>query len=214
MPKRCAAIVLCFLSLHCPAAIGDWANDFLVHRTPSYTEDGAEGCLRCHSGEKMRAVGQGAHGDAGNPNSPAALHECETCHGEGSIHVSRAHGGRGFPPLMTFGRGQGTAPRETQLQTCLCCHESGDTGNKPIVFLGSVHDRGPINCSTCHQVHAGQDAMRDRSEQSRTCFRCHRKVKEEHPPFRGRAVNTERARCASCHDVHQPANDGEGADAE
>lgn len=187
------------------AAASSWVNEFLVHRTPSYTADGAEGCLHCHSGEKMRSIAQSAHGNAENPHAPAATHGCESCHGPGSIHVSRAHGGRGFPPLTTFGRGAGAAPRDEQLDACLGCHAAEETGTKPIVFRGSVHDRGPINCSTCHQAHSPEDPMADRAQQQATCFRCHAKIKENHPQVRNREVNFERISCGACHKVHDPA---------
>ena len=72
-----------------------------IHRTAIYTELGVDDCLRCHSGEKMRAVLASPHLDSANPGAPAAGHGCEACHGPGSIHISRAHGGQGFPPLIT-----------------------------------------------------------------------------------------------------------------
>ena len=101
-------------------------------RTPTYTQGGAEDCLRCHSGEKMRAVQAGPHGNADHPAAPAAGQACEACHGPGSIHISRAHGGRGFPPLTVFGRGADAAPREEQLRACLGCHSSGEAGPEPV----------------------------------------------------------------------------------
>jgi hypothetical protein len=122
-------------------------------RTPSFTSEGTVACLRCHSGEKMRAIALNSHGNVENLYSPAALNGCESCHGPGSIHVSRAHGGRGFPPLTTFGRGSKVSPREEQLQACLSCHADETTGTQRITFIGSVHDKRTINCSSCHTLH-------------------------------------------------------------
>ena len=185
----------------------EWVNEFLVHRTPSYTLDGAEGCLRCHSGEKMRNMEKSVHGDADNPATPAASHGCESCHGAGSVHVSRAHGGRGFPPLTRFGRGSGTAPREEQLQACLACHAGPGDGARQIAFAATVHDRGSINCSTCHTVHAETDPMSERQRQSETCFRCHRRIQSEHPQMRGRGVDLDRFACSMCHKLHRSEAD-------
>lgn len=186
------------------AGANSWVNPFQVHRTPSFTAEGDASCLRCHAGEKMRAIAESAHSNAENPHSPAAQHGCESCHGPGSIHVSRAHGGRGFPPLTEFGKGKGAAPRDEQLDACLGCHAGDETGTRTIVFRGSSHDRKSINCSTCHQAHRSEDPMRDRALQRETCFRCHSEARENHPPVRGREVNFERVSCRACHRVHEP----------
>ena len=173
-------------------------------RTASYSEKGAETCLRCHSGPEMRAVQDGPHFNLQNPGAPAVDHYCESCHGPGSIHVSRAHGGRGFPPLTEFGRGSDKAPRDEQLFACLQCHEVEGVVRKTIGFLGSPHDRKMINCSTCHTVHAALDPINDRDHQASTCYRCHRKQKTEHPRFEAKSMDIDVLPCSSCHDVHRP----------
>jgi len=61
------------------------------HREQVYTEGGAEACLHCHSGDKMRAVKNSSHGNMENMFTPLASQGCEACHGPGSIHISRAH---------------------------------------------------------------------------------------------------------------------------
>lgn len=199
----CLAFVTA-LALSPGAKADNWVNEHLVHRTPKLTSEGDESCLRCHSSEIMRAVAGSIHGNKENPNTPLARHGCETCHGAGSIHISRAHGGRGFPPLTEFGRSSRAAPREQQLQACLACHDHPESGKRVIVFYGSAHDRGTINCSTCHQVHSAKDPMKDRAQQQATCFRCHRQMKENHPPVRKREVNFDRVSCSACHKVHRP----------
>jgi DmsE family decaheme c-type cytochrome len=177
-------------------------HNSVTKRRPSFTDGGAESCLRCHSGEEMRAVAASPHWNKENPQSPISTHECESCHGRGSIHASRAHGGRGFPPLMRFGRGAAYSPREEQLQTCLNCHEKEGTGNQMIAFLGSPHDRSNINCSTCHKLHVEVDPIKDIDQQKRTCFRCHRKQRDEHPQVDGKSPDFDALSCWTCHDVH------------
>jgi len=162
-------------------------------RTPQYTEGGMEVCLRCHSGEKMHAIVRGAHGDGPG---------CESCHGPGSFHVSRAHGGRGFPQMITFGRGGEVSSREVQLTTCLACHSSAQGERSPLIWWGSVHDRKNINCATCHRVHLEVDPIKEKSQQDKTCFRCHRKQKTEHPRFEDKSVDFDTLTCWTCHDVH------------
>lgn len=198
-------LLMTFMILTVVSAMDEATASETFKRTPIYTEDGATGCLRCHSGEKMRAVAISPHGNMEVSELPVANHECESCHGPGSIHVSRAHGGRGFPPLTTFGRGSKVSPREEQLDACLSCHESGIAGLDPIPSGGSAHDRKTINCSTCHQVHVETDPISDREHQKKTCFRCHRKQKEEHPRFEDKSIDFDALSCSTCHDVHQPA---------
>lgn len=173
-----------------------------IHRNAIFTESGSEDCLRCHSGEKIRGVLASPHLDSPNPNAPVAIHGCESCHGPGSIHISRAHGGQGFPPLTIFGRGSATSPRDEQLQACLSCHALGGMGVDVIGFVGSPHDRRTINCSTCHQVHVEDDPISDRESQAKTCNRCHRRHMESHPRFEDKSIDFDNLSCATCHDVH------------
>jgi DmsE family decaheme c-type cytochrome len=200
--RHVGTFVLLFIFSGSLAYAGETDSPPAAKRTPSYTGGGAEACLRCHSGEKMRAIALNPHGNAENPEAPAAAQACESCHGPGSIHVSRAHGGRGFPPLTTFGRGSDIAPREEQLHACLGCHAHETTGTQKIAFFGSVHDRRTINCSTCHQVHVESDPLGDREQQAATCYRCHRRQKDEHPRFEGKSINFDALSCSTCHDVH------------
>ena len=173
-------------------------------RTPTYTKEGTESCLRCHSGEKMRAVAASPHGNADIQGSPETVHGCESCHGPGSIHVSRAHGGRGFPPLTRFGRGEQYPPREEQLHACLSCHGEGSENRQPIVFFGSAHDRNNINCSTCHSAHVESDPIALRETQLTTCGRCHRRHIREHPRFEEKSIDFDALSCSACHDAHAP----------
>ncbi len=174
-------------------------------RTPIYTKAGSESCLRCHSGEKMRAITASPHGDTEVQGSPATAQGCESCHGPGSIHISRAHGGKGFPLLIQFGRGKSHSPREEQLHACLSCHADERWGEKQIVFMGSAHDRRTINCSNCHTVHAESDPISKKENQDRTCGRCHRKDIRDHPRFEEKSIDFDALSCSACHDVHAPA---------
>jgi predicted CXXCH cytochrome family protein len=197
-------LLVCLVSLltTIPAAGQDPAEPPRQKRTPVLTEQGTVTCLRCHSGELMRAVQAGAHFTHSYASEVVATHLCESCHGPGSIHVSRAHGGKGFPPLIRFGRGADSDPRERQLAACLACHGSGQSGAVVVNFIGSSHDRSAINCSTCHAAHTESDPMRQREQQASTCIRCHRSKMAKHPLIDGNAVEFDPAPCSACHDVH------------
>ena len=172
--------------------------------TPHYSEEGADSCLRCHAGGEMRAIQDGPHFNLQNPGTPAVHHYCESCHGPGSIHVSRAHGGRGYPPLTEFGRGKDKAPRDEQLTACMQCHGTEGEVRKTIGFYGSPHDRRTINCSTCHTVHIRVDPIKDREEQAATCYRCHRRMRTGHTQFEAESMNIHVLKCSDCHNVHLP----------
>jgi len=195
----CLALALITMALAAEEAVAAGRQK----RTPSFSEEGAAACLRCHSGPEMRAVQFGPHFNLEYPGTPAAHHYCESCHGPGSIHVSRAHGGRGFPPLTAFGRGEDKAPREEQIAACMQCHGMAGEPRKTIGFYGSPHDRSSINCSTCHSVHVRSDPIRDREEQATICYRCHRKMKSQHPRFEAESMNIDTLPCSACHDVHR-----------
>lgn len=177
-------------------------------RTPSFTREGPESCLRCHSGEKMQTILASPHGDTEIKGTPATEHGCESCHGPGSIHISRAHGGKGFPLLTRFDRRSSTSPREEQLNACLSCHADESMEEKQVVFMGSAHDRRNINCSTCHVVHTESDPISSKENQDRTCGRCHRKVIREHPRFEEKSIDFDALSCSTCHDVHVPKDEG------
>ena len=200
--KLALRVVVYWLALALPMHTGLWGDSPSPHRTPSYTAEGSPACLRCHSGESMRAIADSPHGDEQIAGTPAAMRGCESCHGAGSIHVSRAHGGRGFPPLTTFGRGADASDRERQLEACLGCHGRPGSGKEPITFFGSPHDRRTINCSTCHTVHAELDPISDPEHQAGTCYRCHRRQRDEHPRFEDKGIVFDTLTCWTCHDVH------------
>lgn len=174
-----------------------------IERNATYTEGGAEACLRCHSGEKMRAIENSVHGKMENLYAPLATQGCEACHGPGSIHVSRAHGGAGFPKMVDFGRGDNYSPRETQIEACLACHHDEKGGVGAIEWYSSSHNRKTINCTTCHTVHSEVEPMHDADQQVARCNRCHRKDIEKHQHFEEVNIDFDALSCGTCHNVHE-----------
>ena len=172
-------------------------------RTSQFTEEGSEGCLRCHSGEKMQAIAASPHANPDHPSAPLARQGCEACHGPGSIHVSRAHGGQGFPRMITFGRGSGFSPKNEQEDVCLSCHTEDLGSTQAIEFRDSVHDKRHINCSRCHLIHAESDSIREKEYQAAVCYKCHKKVKAQHPRFEDKSIDFDALSCWTCHDVHK-----------
>ena len=166
-----------------------------------YTDAGADGCLRCHAGENMTVLRETAHGDSGNPDTPFAGRGCESCHGPGSLHVSRARGGSGFPPLTGFGRGGD--PAATQLAACLGCHAKAMGDAPGMEWTGSLHDTGRMTCSSCHRIHSTENVLASREAQIAKCATCHEDQISHHQRFEDRGILFDRLTCHDCHDSHQ-----------
>ena len=168
---------------------------------PQFTEAGVEACLNCHQGEPIDQMSESAHGNLDNPHSPYATNGCESCHGPGSFHVSRARGGIGFPPLTSF------RPRAeskvVQDQACTDCHENRMGRLSGIEWHGSVHQNIGMTCLSCHQLHVSSDPMRDRQQQNARCSQCHGRALEEHDRFEHAGIQFDELSCATCHDVHE-----------
>ena len=175
----------------------------VTKRTAQFTEEGSEGCLRCHSGEKMHAIAASPHANPDHPSAPMPRQGCEGCHGPGSIHVSRAHGGQGFPRMITFGKGSGFSPKDEQEEACLSCHREDLGSTQAIEFRDSMHDKRHINCSRCHLIHAESDSIREKEYQAAVCYKCHKKTKAQHPRFEDKSIDFDALSCWSCHDVHK-----------
>ncbi|MGI9294541.1 MAG: cytochrome c3 family protein [Pseudomonadales bacterium] len=166
-----------------------------------FTTNGVEGCLACHQGDHLTLMAKTVHGNSENPYTPYATHGCESCHGPGSLHSSRARGGVGFPALITFHRGQES--RQVQNQACISCHEKDMGELKGMKWKGSLHEMKGMTCNFCHQLHVASNSMKDQQLQKDQCSKCHSSKMETHPKFASSGIEFERLPCSTCHDVHQ-----------
>ena len=165
-----------------------------------YTADGAGSCLRCHAGESMAIIAETVHGNPENPHTPAASHGCESCHGPGSLHVSRARGGAGFPALLGFDEDESVAEHTA---VCIACH-ADDMGDLPgMEWSGSSHDNEDISCVSCHAVHSVGNPLSDKERQTENCAGCHEEQIAAHSRFENRGILFDKLYCHDCHDVHQ-----------
>jgi cytochrome c551/c552 len=154
--KDIIAIGLLFGLLSSVAIAQQGESKSPAKRTALFTEEGSESCLRCHSGEKMHAIAVSPHANPDHPSAPLPNQGCEGCHGPGSIHVSRAHGGQGFPQMITFGKGSGFSPKAEQENACLSCHVE-DLGSTQAIEFPRFEDKSidfdALSCWNCHDVH-------------------------------------------------------------
>jgi len=165
-----------------------------------FTAGGTESCLRCHGGESMTVMAETAHGDSSDPHAPYALQGCESCHGPGSWHVSRARGGAGFPALVQFGDRK---TRPEQNTACLNCHAKDMGESEGMEWVGSAHDTPRTTCVGCHSLHTTENAMLDKEQQTETCSRCHEEEIANHSRFENKGIVFDKLMCSDCHDVHQ-----------
>ena len=174
-------------------------NRARLEAEPQFTVGGTEQCLSCHGGDNMSVMANTPHGNIDNPHSPYAKQGCESCHGPGSVHVSRSGGGAGFPSLFSF---KGNDNVAEQNNACLACHSEDMGDMKGFAWTGSLHDRPNITCQRCHDSHSTEQAMKDHEKQLANCRRCHLRNIREHPRFEDKGILFDELSCSTCHDVH------------
>ncbi len=143
------------------------------------------------------SIGKTRHGAIADSRTPT----CTQCHGESTSHIS--HKGSGKPPKseVTFGKNSIT-PVEKRNEMCQGCHQKD---GKRHLWQGSMHEIREVACTSCHQVHAAKDKVRDKRTQAEVCFTCHKEQRAQinkpshHPIIEGKMT------CSDCHNVHGSA---------
>jgi DmsE family decaheme c-type cytochrome len=161
--------------------------------------NGDANCTRCHDENDsfpVLAIGKTKHGTRADKRTPT----CTSCHGASEAHMNHKSGSGAPPrpkPDVLFARNAKT-PYEARSQVCLTCHQ----GSSRIDWNMSAHSRQDVSCSSCHQVHAARDPVRDKLQQSDTCFACHKEQRVQvHRPVHHPIIEGKMS-CSSCHNVH------------
>ncbi len=165
-----------------------------------FTDGGTQRCLNCHGGESMEVMAETPHGNVDNPHTPFAHQGCESCHGPGSLHVSRAAGGAGFPALLRF-NDEGVVAEQTA--ACVGCHADDMGELEGMEWIGSEHDTDEMTCVNCHKAHSTESPLADPAMQRETCSGCHEEQIAAHPTFEDKGIVFDNLSCSDCHDVHQ-----------
>jgi DmsE family decaheme c-type cytochrome len=160
---------------------------------------GQDVCMTCHTDKTLNGT---PHGMSGNPNTPAAKENCESCHGPGQAHVD---GGGDKTKIKTF-----TALSATEANAvCTTCHNSGPH----MMWDSSAHENRGVACTTCHSVHSfkSDKAQLKKATISETCATCHRdkvlKLKRSaHMPVQSDPNRPAAMECTSCHNPHGSTN--------
>ncbi len=161
---------------------------------------GAEVCKTCHE-DKYDSYIKTAMGNKLNPDTPAAKHECETCHGPGAAHVD-AGGGKGVGGIKNPSV-KSPLPVKEKNAICLQCHS---TGNRAL-WQGSMHQSRGLSCTNCHSMHAGNPKLLAKPTQPETCTQCHKQIKAQIQKQSHHPIKEGKLFCTSCHNPHGTVTD-------
>lgn len=163
-----------------------------------YARHGVKTCLRCHDEKPVTLILRTPHAVRGDPRTPFAHHDCETCHGPSPEHMIKPKPGQKRAPVkIDFGRHARTPVHERNA-VCLRCHQGGGRMN----WQGSHHQSANLACTSCHKIHTLDDKVRFRATQAKVCFSCHKTQRAQalershHPILEGKVA------CSDCHAPH------------
>jgi predicted CXXCH cytochrome family protein len=187
-PLSCLALVV--------AVIATFATPLAAHGQPDQpaSGEGAAVCLKCHENPVIMEIVDTPHANFKDPRSPASREQCESCHGPSGTHVN-------FP--MQVGNIRFTKHGKTSIaernQTCLECHNKGDTAH----WSEGVHAE-KLQCGNCHLIHKSkQPAPVVKAAQNDRCTECHPKVVPSAPIASNHPLEGDRAiTCTQCHTPH------------
>jgi len=171
----------------------------------TFTEKGADNCLRCHdpgSEAGIKALFFTPHGQAVS-GTPFGAQQCETCHGPGSEHAKRIRRDEQRAPLQDF---RHDAKNATAINsTCLACHADEHRA----AWFGSAHEESKLSCSDCHRIHRERDPVLQTRSVNEVCGQCHARVIAESKLLSSHPIRNGGLACSDCHAAH-----GSSADAE
>ena len=142
------------------------------------------------------AIGKTKHGTTADSRTPT----CTDCHGESEKH--RAHKGKGKPPSPDRSyRKKTQTPVVERNDACLTCHQGGNRMNWHV----SAHGTQDVACTTCHNVHAQRDKVREKAAQSEICYSCHKEQRAQMNRPSHHPVPEGKMGCSDCHNAHGSA---------
>lgn len=185
--KKLAALSLCAGLAWGSAALAADAPKDLVLR-------GDAKCTKCHDesdSPKLLAIGKTKHGTKADGRTPT----CVSCHGDSDKHVG--YKGKDAPPKpdVFFGK---TASADLKNSACTSCHQGGKHMNWNL----SAHASNDVACTSCHNVHAGQDKVRDKRQQADVCYTCHKQQRADANKPSHHPIPEGKMTCSDCHNTH------------
>jgi DmsE family decaheme c-type cytochrome len=176
-----------------------------VYHTPgsTYSEKGADSCLKCHDpdsdspGFTTADIFKSKHGRRGDPHAPFGPHglQCEACHGPGDRHVRQS--AERTSTIVSL-KANSWMPAAQRNEICLTCHQNR-TRN---AWHAEAHDRAQIACTDCHKMHTGKDPILAKQTEPDVCFRCHKEQRTEFQKASSHPVRFGLMACSDCHNPH------------
>lgn len=142
------------------------------------------------------SIGKTKHGTRADGRTPT----CTDCHGESDKHAS--HKGKGKPPHPDRWYGKKTdTPVAARNEACLTCHQGGPRTGWHL----SAHGTQDVACTSCHQVHAARDKVREKAAQAEICYSCHKEQRAQMNRPSHHPVPEGKMGCSDCHNAHGSA---------
>ena len=126
-------------------------------------------CIRCHKKERLLKK-IAAIKDVGAHSSRKFYDNCTACHNNKGDHP------KDNSSVISFSKQSITSPL-VQNEQCINCHAPKDL--RQAEWTHDVHMK-PINCASCHSLHAKRDPIIGIKKKSRIklCVDCHKNIKE------------------------------------
>lgn len=156
-------------------------------------------CTRCHDEEdspKIMTIGKTRHGVKADGRVPT----CVSCHGESELHAAYSGSDTPPPPDRAFGK-KSTLSAEEKSAACSSCHQGG----KHMNWSASAHAARDVACTSCHEIHAPTDKVRDKRAQPQVCFTCHKQQRADIAKPSHHPIPEGKMTCSDCHNPHGSA---------
>ncbi|MBI5365780.1 MAG: DmsE family decaheme c-type cytochrome [Planctomycetes bacterium] len=156
-----------------------------------------DACMTCHA-DQAEHFKTTRHAKMNDPRTPAAKHECQSCHGPGSVHVKNHEDDKeGLNDIIRFTEGKGFPGAQLAAQ-CLECHQ----GEKR-AWQTTSHAATGMACASCHSIHSPQgDKQLKQATELETCAQCHKDVRNQMQRPSHHPVREGKIGCKDCHDPH------------
>jgi DmsE family decaheme c-type cytochrome len=156
-------------------------------------------CTSCHDEAdepKVLHIGKTKHGTLADGRTPS----CTNCHGESDLHTYNPQKLKDRPATdRNFGK-TSRLTAEEKSAACTTCHQGG----KHMNWNTSAHANRDVGCTSCHQVHAGKDKVRDKRP-AEVCYTCHKQQRAEASKPSHHPIPEGKMTCSDCHNAHGSA---------